>query len=531
MDKEVDFEVEFSEAEKDVYVMTSAETVEKSLRSALEKYDPENKTYSTILGGSSSSSSTTTLDRLSELADGAQNDLTKITELNGIISKYVVLDEAIGMVATTIWSNVNTDMRLSYRNFGTQKKKNNTLEKAKALINNFNQQINVRDFIRNAILTAWLEGTYISTIRHDGQNNWVLDQYPLGIAELAQYTQNGQPIVQINMEKLKTALQKTVLKNRKGKALYFENTLKEIEASFGKVVVDAYKAGDSYCRLDTDYTGVIRVNNFNKLYGVSPIMRALPSAVALEKLRAADMSLANQKSKVIIHQKLRKEMLDKIKDSKQYENLAWAHNNLLKAFKQNTVIVSTPPYVEEISYVVKKNTEEISSSTMDSYTRKILSSLGVQFLSGLDDISAAVAKISYTVLLNVINAIGESVEHVLYNYYRTVLRENGISSEYVPSVKIIDTELLDADARANLAKLLYSTLGASRETTFEVLGYDITEETSRRQKENEDGLDEVFKPYAISYTTSGDSDSGGGRPEDNDSNDPDKQIEDQINRE
>ena len=224
-EKKIDFEVEFSQVDNETFIMTSAENVEKSLQLALSQYDPENKMYSAVLT-ESASGSTTTLERLSELASGAQSDLTKITEINGIISKYVVLDEAIGMVATTIWSNVNTDMRLSYRNFGTQKKKNNTLEKAKSLINDFNNQINVRDFIRSAILTTWLEGTYISTIRSDGNNNWVLDQYPLGIAELAQYTQNGQPIVQINMEKLKSALQKTILKNRRGKALYFENTLK-----------------------------------------------------------------------------------------------------------------------------------------------------------------------------------------------------------------------------------------------------------------------------------------------------------------
>lgn len=529
MDEKLDFTVEISGVGNDTYIMTSAESVERSLAKAYAEYDPENKMYSSILNDTSTNP-TITLDRISELANGAQSDLTKVTEINNIISKYVVLDEAIGMVATTIWANVNTDIRLSYRDFSTQKKKNNILEKAKVIIDDFNNQINVRDFIRTAILTTWLEGTYISTIRTDGNNTWVLDQYPLGIAELAQYTQNGQPIVQINMENLKTALQKTVLKNRRGKALYFENTLKEIEASFGKPIVEAYKAKDSYCRLDTDYTGVVRVNSFNKLYGVSPIVRALPSAIALERLRSADMALANQKSKVIIHQKLRKEMLDEHKDSKMYEGLSWAHNNLLKAFKQNTVIVSTPPYVEDISYVVKKNTEEISSSTMDSYTRKILSSLGVQFLSGLDDISAAVAKISYTVLLNVINAIGESVERVLYNYYRTVLRENGIGSDYAPTVRIIDTELLDADARANLAKLLYSTLGASRETVFEVLGYDVSEEATRREKENNESYDDIFRPYAISYTTSGDS-GDSGRPADGDSNDPDKQIEDKINRE
>lgn len=529
MEEKSDFYVEFSEVEKDTYILTSDKMVEESLRIALAQYDPENKMYSAVLSNTSAKP-VITLDRLSELANGAQNDITKIKEINSAISNYVILDEAIGMVATAIWANVNTDIRLSYRNFGERKKKDNTLKRAKNLINEFNRQICVRDFIRSAIVTAWLEGNHISTIRSDGKNNWVLDQYPLGIAELAQYTQNGQPIVQINMEQLKNALQKTVLKNRRGNALYFENTAKEIEASFGKAIVDAYRAGDTYCRLDTDYTGVVRVNNFNKLYGVSPIMRALPSAIALDSLRAADISLADQKSKVIIHQKLRKELLDKVKDGKWFEHLSWAHNNLMRAFKQKTVVVSTPPYVEEISYVVKRNTEEISSSTMDSYTRKILSSLGVQFLSGLDDISAAVAKISYTVLLNTINAIGESVQRVLHNYYRTVLRENGIGDEYTPSVRILDTELLDAASKADLAKLLYGTFGASRETTFELLGYDLEEEASRRKRENKEGMDEIFYPYPLSYTTPGDSGEGG-RPANEDSEDPDKQIEDKINRE
>ena len=305
------------------------------------------------------------------------------------------------MVISTIYSNINTDMRLSYKSFGEQKKKKNLLLKAQALIEDFNVQINVRRFIRDAILTAFMQGNYISCVRNHNQN-WVLDQYPLGIAQLAQYTENGRPIVQIDMDKLRSALQKTILKDKRGDAIYFESTLKEVEASFGEDIVRAYKNKDQYCRMPTEYTGVIRVNNFGKLYGLTPIFRALPSAVALETLRNADMSLAKSKAKTIIHQKMRDKCLDKDSKAKQFESMAWSHNNLMRAWKQANVIITTPPDIESITYV-SPDVDEISTEKQDAYTRKILSSLGVQFLSGTDDVSTTVAKLSFTVLLNQIN--------------------------------------------------------------------------------------------------------------------------------
>lgn len=518
----LDFNVIMSPATEDTpMVITSTENAkfwEEKVAMALAAYDPENKQYSAYLPVESSTQ-TVTQSLLATTAQGTQNNLSKLLQANALIYQYVNIDECIGMIATTIAANINTDIRLSYKNFDGQKKKSNILAKAKSLIEDFNRQVDVRAFIRDAITTAWLEGNYICCIRNSG-TNWVLDRYPLGVAELSQYLENGRPIVQINMDKLKSALQKTMLKNKKGKALYFENQLEEIEKSFGKEIMTAYKNKDSYCRLPIENTGVVRVNNFGKLYGLSPVFRALPSALALETLRNADIALAKTKAKAIIHQKMRKECLEGDTKAKQFESLAWAHNNLMKAFKQSTVIVTTPPSIEDISYVCPKS-EEVSSGKQEAYTRQILSSLGVTFLAS-EDVSTASAKLSFSVLMNQINAIGEQVERLLENFYMTVLRTNNIDITYVPTVRIIDSEMLDMGVRMELAQKLLGVFGASRQTAFEFVNIDIEDERSRRDKENKEGLSDVFMPYQTSYTYS-DNNGTVGRPKDKDSDDMDKQ--------
>ena len=73
-----------------------------------------------------------------------------------------------------------------------------------------------------------------------------------------------------------------------------------------------------------------------------------------------------------------------------------------------------------------------------------------------------------------------------------------------------------------MATLLFTTLSASRKTTFDVLGIDLDSETQRRIAENEDNLDEIFKVRQTSYTSSGD-DTGGRPPSENVN---DKQITD-----
>jgi hypothetical protein len=74
--------------------------------------------------------------------------------------------------------------------------------------------------------------------------------------------------------------------------------------------------------------------------------------------------------------------------------------------------------------------------------------------------------------------------------------------------------------------MLYADLSLSRQTVLETLGYDIIDETERRQSENEKNLNEVFQPYMTAYTNNGLYEDEGGRPADRESNNENKQIND-----
>ena len=502
----------------------SEQKAQEWLDAAVTVYDPQNRAMSSVLDGTSSSSSTPTTDRLAEIGLNAQFDVSKIVEANGYIRQYINTNDIIGLVVSAVQSSINTEMRLSYQSVGEHRNKNKQLKRAKELIDDFNRQINVRELIRTAILTTYTEGNYICTLRNDGVH-WTVTQFPLGIAEISPYLEASMPIVQINMRELKNALQRTILRDRKGKALYYESALKEIEGAFGPEIVQSYKNNDNYCRLPTAYTGVCRVNTQGGYYGLSYIFRCLTSAVILDSLRNSDMAIAASKGKTIIHQTMRKEMTSLTRSS-SFELLAWNHRNLLQAFKQNTVLVTTDPSVESIQYISPQE-QEISTDKQNAYARQILSSLGVSFLVPDDGQSASTVKISWQVLLQQINAIGEQVERMLENFYITLLQANGIDINFCPTVRIIDAEMLDASQRIEYAKLLYSTLGCSMQTTLGTIGINLEDEKTRRQMANEEGIDQIFTPHLTSYTTTPDAEEEIGRPANESPDNPDKQDYDQ----
>lgn len=504
-------------------VVSSTKMTEKLaqqwLDGAVAVYDPANRIMSSVIEYAGANN-TLTQARISEVGTGTQSDLAKVLEANTYIRQFINTNDIIGLVYSAINSSINTDFRLSYKNFGTHKKKMNQLKKAQELIDDFNMQINVRELIRDAIMTTYTEGNYVCVMRSNGPN-WVVTRYPLGIAEISPYLESSRPIVQINMDSLRDALQRTILKNKKGKALYFDGVLAEIEGAFGPEVVEAYKNKESYCRLPIDYTGVCRINTQGGIYGLSPVFRCLSSALILDTLRNADLALANTKRKVIIHQKMRKELAN-MNQVSNFELLSWNHRNLITAFKQSTVLVTTDPSVEAIEYVCPK-VDEVSTTKQNAYSRQVLSSLGVSFLVPDESISATTAKVSWTVLLQQINAIGEQVERMLEGFYRTLLDANGIEAVYAPSIRILDAEMLDPEQRLEFAKLLYGTLNCSLQTTLGTLGFDLEDERARREAENENGIDEIFAPHLTAYTNSGNTTNEGGRPADDNPEDEGRQ--------
>lgn len=498
-------------------VTSSAEITERMLASALAGYDSSNQKYSTYLKDGSSSSDKLTPEIIDELADGAQNDLKKILTINAIARKEINKDGIIGKTHECITTNINTEIRHSYNVEMPGRNKAKLLQSTKNFIDWFDNEINVKRLIRTSTPTAFDEGTYICYLRHEN-NRYKVDYYPLGVCEISDYDNGGDPVVLFNVRELRNRLQKVYKKTKKNKPLFFETMEEEVKANYPEEVYKAFVAKEDYAKLDIRYSGVLRVNNLNRKYGLTPIFRTFKDLLMLDTFDNSDRVNSKAKAKKIIHQKLRKEVMGTDLNKKGFDEMAYAHENFMNAFKMQTVVVTTPPTVESIQYIEPK-IELTDVKTVNNYRSRILASLGVSFLMDSGSQSVSTAGISVEQLMRTINMISEQLEFILQKWYRNVLIDNGLPVEYCPTVKVIDTEVLDFELRKSLATTLYTIFNGSMETSLGLLGMDVRDEKLKRVRENEEGYEEIFKCRQTAYTSSGrgeitETENKGGRPAD-----------------
>lgn len=488
--------------EEDTQVITTSEMGKEWLETAMKQYDAKNTTYSTYLNDLACSTPEITKDTLDNLAVNSQNDLRKILKINNIARIYVNKDWIIGKVAEVIDTNVNSEYRLSYKDFSNDKHKMDDLIKCKKIISKFNNEINLRRLIKNSVPTTFIEGNYIIYCRTEDNNHFNITWFPLGVVEVSDYDINGEPQILINMKELQTRLRKTIKKTRKNKALFFEKLEYEIKANYPPEVYEAYKNKDDYAKLNNRWTGTMRINRQNRKYGVTPIFRALYPALMLEQFDDTDRINAKAKAKKFIVQILRQELMGDNGDKDSFEQQAYAHQNLMEAFKQKTVLVTPPAFVEDIKYV-EPSTSNTDINTVNNYVNRELSTLGISFLMNTNSTGASVASISLDQLMKTINSITEQLEFIMEKLYKNILIDSGYSTEFAPSIRILDSELLEMSIKQDLAKLLYCNFNCSMETALSILGFDINDEKSKREYENKIGMDSIFSARQTAYTSSG----------------------------
>lgn len=499
-------------------VVTSADAItDKWLVNAVAGYDATNQKYSAYLKDGTSSSDKLTPEYIDELAENTQSDLKKVQIINSIVRKEINKDGIVGKTVECVTANINTETKVSYDNEITGRNKSKQLQQVKDFIGTFNKTINTKRLIRNSIPTTFVEGNYICYLRHE-DNKYKVDYYPLGVCEISDYDVNGDPVVLFNIKELRGRLQKIYRKNKKNKALFFKNMEDEVKANYPQEVYDAFVAKEDYAKLDVKYTGVIRINNLNRKYGLTPIFRAFKDMLMLDTFDNADRVNSKAKAKKIIHQKLRKEVMGTELNKKGFEDMAYAHDNFMAAFKQSTVVVTTPPTVESITYVEPK-IELTAIDTVNNYRSRVLAALGIGFLMDSGSQSVSTADISVTQLLRTINMISEQLEDILQKWYKQILIDNHLPVEYCPTIKVIDSEALDFEMRKDLASTLYTIFNGSMSTSLELLGIDVNDEKEKRIKENNENYEEIFKCRQTAYTSSGrgeitETNNKGGRPAD-----------------
>lgn len=516
-----DFEVIIKEADvgtKEIDIETKMEKIANSyILSAIEKYDPSNSNYSVYLKDTSTNDENLTLASVAEMAKDAQSDINKVIKINDTVRQQININYIIGRVVEAIEDNINSEYRVSYNTVeGRNKKK--ILDRAKALVSDFFTNIDIENFIRKAISTTYFEGNFITCLRKTG-THYYIDSYPLGVAIISDYELNGNPVILIDIKALENRIKKTMVKTRKNKALFFEKTEDEIKTNYPPEVYEAYKNKEKYAKLDVETTRVMRVNNLNRKYGVTPIFKSLTSIVMLNTFDLTNQTISKSKAKRIIVQHLSDSLP---LGNKAFAEMSYAHDNFMQAWKQPTVIVTTPPSVKEVKYIEPK-AETTNTDLILLYQNRALTALGIGFLANEKSLSGSIANINLQQLMLTINKISKQLETLLREFCIKILDDNGISKEFAPSISVLDSEQMDYDLKLSLAGLMYSTLNCSLKTTLEILGFNSEDEFIRRQNENEQGYSETFTPRGTSFTFSGDS----GRPAD--SKDLDKQLDDKTN--
>lgn len=506
----------------DNYVLSELETSQDEqsfgsdyVRQATYDFEKLNHTYSRLLDKESSTYVTST-EELTNLAKNTQNSLNKILKINGIVKYYINKEDLIGRVIETIENNVNVNFKVNYPNIAlnaTKKKELKMIDEIQKLVDKFNKQINIPQLIRNNALTTYSEGNYIYYLMGDYERGYGIVTYPLDLIEVTPMKVDNEPVIALNVNELKSRLQSSRQKYRglkSNKLIDIEKDIEnEIKRDYPKEVYDAFIQKDTYALLDPKRIGVSRINNLKGLYGLTPIFKSLGSQLILETIDKSDQKLLIQKTKKIYYQKSRKELMgEKYTNKKPVNEIGYSHASLVQAMGQDTVIYSSMPYIEDLE-ILEPKTELTDANTVSNYRNRVLSALGISFVSGESTASSNTIKINYGELLKIVNKISKQLEPVINKFYQLILEENGFLVEYSPTITIEDTELLDTDSKLKLLDVVFSKIGLSYDSTFNILGLDTTTEVNKRIKENKgikiDGVDtsydSIFAPHSNSYTS------------------------------
>ncbi|ALS22299.1 hypothetical protein [Paenibacillus naphthalenovorans] len=505
-----------SQIDQDTFLITTYNNEKKALEQAMFEYANKSNFHSTYFNENAGNVTNFKIEDIDRLALNAQTNLSNIIQINNIVRYFVNKNDILGKVYEAIETNVNSEWTIAHPKYTEEEKE--IVEFVDKLIRDFNEKINIERLIIEAIPMTYLEGNYAIYLRKDiDRNNYQVDFYPLGICEVADYEVNGEPYVLINIKELESRLRKIYSKNRKNKALFYANMDEEIRDTYPEEVYKAFKNKEQYAVLKIENSGLIRINNLKRKYGLSPIFKALKSVVRLENIELSDDKNTLVRGKKIIFQKLVKEL---ITQSKDMPNITWssaqakAHTDLMQALSANGVSVYTGlPWTEKIEFIEPK-LEQTNVQIKRSFREEIMTSVGIAYLSA-DKGSFGSAKINLTELMKVINRIGSQLERILQKWYKGLLIDHGIDEKFTPKIKVIDSELLEQELKVSLATFVFDKLGASYKTTFEILGKDYETEYMRRKKENDENADLIFYPRVNAYTVADSENNHSGRPESN----------------
>jgi len=507
-----------TQVDDNTFLLTSQKYEQKALEEAMLNFTTKSNFRSTYFNEQNTSLNIS-IDDIDNLALNAQTNLNSIMKINNIVRYFINKNDVLGKTYEALETNVNSQWELIFPKFNEDEKE--MYNEIKIIIENFNKSIDLDRLVVESIPMTFIEANYIFYLRKDIKNkSYQIDYYPLGVADIADYNEAGEPYILIDIYELKNRLQKIYKKDRKNKPLFYKDMDEEVQATYPKEVYNAYINKERYAVLDIKNTGVMRINNLKRKYGLSPVFKALKPSIRLENIELSDDKNTLVRGKKIIFQKLREELVTK---ANEMPNITWssaqakAHSDLMGALSSSGVTVFTaPPWTEEISYIESK-LEPTNAQIKNQYRDQIMQGLGISYLSATKG-SYGSAEISIKELMKLINRISEQLEKILHKFYMGLLHDLGYDVKFAPKIKVIDSEQLEMEIKLQLVEVLFNKLSCSYESAYKFMGLNAEDEFMRRKQEKEDGYEEVFAPHLTSYTSNGDSnddENKGGTPIEN----------------
>ena len=503
---------------KETTVEISQRIYTSLVEQAMYNFQSQQNMYSRYLqDDSSSGNEPITLNEYNQLALNPQDDYEKVEKINQKIRFAINSNDLIGKTYEIIESNVNGEIRLDFPILDVGKNSRKYKQKAKAeeVIRRFNRQVDLERIIVKAVPTVYTEGNCFLYLRGNSEN-YRIDTYPIGLIQVSNYELDGENILIMETDKLKNKLSNTMIKGKNGKNIFpFTTVEDEIKKNYPEEIAKAFSAKEKFAVLDVTKTGHIKINDLGRKYGISNIFKALLPLITLNNFTESNIATSKARRKKVLVQYMRKEQLGQSgQEPVNIESMAYAFQSMEAAFKAGDkgemVRYTPPPTVEKVEYVNDK-ADLIDINLINLERNRIMTSLGIAFLSSDSKNSFSVSDISIKQLMRVINSITRQLERFIEKCYAVVLLENGIDLEFLPKLTIIDAELLEMQLKMELVDFMYSKLNCSYRTAYEILlgenAYD--NEVYRRQEENESGIDEIFKAHITAHTASGKDPSGG----------------------
>lgn len=202
-------------------IVTSFQEFDNISMSAWKNFNSSNNQYKTYLKDDQIGNTDLTDEEYNRLAKDAQSNLASVMRINQLSRYFINKDELIGKVYETIESNINTKTRHSFVNL-PKEASTEKVEEVHNILKSFDKQVNLPKFIKNCIPMTYAEGNYISYLRGNKKDGYIVDYYPLGVAYLSDYEVNGEPVALMDIEKLSNGLKKQLSLIKKEK-LYSSN--------------------------------------------------------------------------------------------------------------------------------------------------------------------------------------------------------------------------------------------------------------------------------------------------------------------